>query len=125
MTPAEGMQRLMFHTQPEPGSFLHMLRPYRGLDANVMRDVSQSLRACAERFLEEQIPRELVSAAWALSHLGRLWALEPEGMLRRNGLITDEDLATLTAFLDRFEHAVMMLLERAPDAAFSGWTDDA
>ena len=124
MTPAEAMQRLMFHTRPEPGSFLNMLRPYRGLDANVMRDVAQSLRVCAERFQDERVPRELISAVWALSHLGRLWALEPDGMLRRNGLISDEDQTTLSAFLDRFEYAVMMLLDRAPDAALAGWTDD-
>lgn len=121
MSPDEGIQRLAFHTQPQPGSFLHMLRPYKGLQDAVIADVSRSLRACAVRFGEECVSRELMSSVWAIVHLGRSWALEPDGMLRRNGLIGEDDQAKLAAFIRRFESAVMLLLDRAPEEAFAGW----
>ena len=121
MTPDEGIERLIFHTRPEPGSFLNMLRPYKGLQDEILADVARSLRACAERFTTEVLPRELVSAAWALSHLGRSWALEPDGMLRRNRLINEAAQAKLADFLSQFEYAVMMLLDGAPEEAFANW----
>lgn len=114
MTPDQGMNRLVFHSQPGAGSFLDMLRPYRGLQYEVLRDVMDALRACAPKLSEEQLPRALVSALWGISHLGRSWALEADGMLRRNQLITDSDRANLAAFLEGFEYAVTMLLEGVP-----------
>ena len=111
MTPEQGMNRLVFHTQPDAGSFLDMLRPYRGLRDDVLEDVMDALRACAPTLSGEQVPQRLVTALWAISHLGRSWALEPDGMLRSNQLISDDDQAKLAAFLQRFEYAVMMLLE--------------
>ena len=121
MTPDEGVERLSFHTQPEPGSFLNMLRPYKGLQDEILADVARSLRACAERFTSEALPRELVSALWALSHLGRSWALEPDGMLRRHRLITEADQAKLADFFSHFEYAVMLLLDGALEEAFANW----
>ena len=61
-------------------------------------------------FASDQLPQPLVSAVWAISHLGRLWALDPNGMLRRNALISDADVTKLSAFLERFDMAVMLLL---------------
>jgi hypothetical protein len=124
LEPNEAMRRLRFHCQPEPGAFLHMLRPYRGVRDEVLRDVSSSLRACAERFREQQLPRDLMSAIWGISHLGRLWALAPDGMLRRNRLIDDHDLAKLQEFMDRFDLAVLLLLDGAVDQAFADWPSD-
>lgn len=115
MTPDEGMNRLMFHAQPDSGSFLHMLRPYRGLRDDVLKDVMDALHACAPKLSEEQLPQGLMSALWGISHLGRSWALQPGGMLRRNNLITDEDQGKLATFLERFEYAVMMLLDGVPE----------
>lgn len=121
MTPDEGIERLIFHTRPEPGSFLYMLRPYKGLQDEVLADVARSLRACADRFTAEVLPRELVSAVWALSHLGRAWALDLDGILRRSRLIGDADQAKLADFLSQFGYAVMMLLDGAPEEAFADW----
>jgi hypothetical protein len=121
MTPDEAMTRLEFHTRPEPGSFLNMLRPYKGVRDEAINDVSRSLRASATRFAEDRLPRDLVSSVWAISHLGRSWALEPDGMLRRNELISDDDQAKLADFISRFDYAVMMLLDGVPEEAFAGW----
>ena len=98
-----------------------MLRPYQGLSVDALADVKESLRACAPRFSEDRLPRELVHALWAISYFGKFWALEPEGMLRRNGLISDDDQKKLAKFLERFDYAVAMLLDGAIDEAFIAW----
>lgn len=123
MTPDDGIERLTFHTRPEPGSFLHMLRPYKGLDDAILAGLSRSLRACAGRFADERVSRELVAAAWAIAYFGRALALEPDGMLRSNGLISGSDHAKLAAFIRHFEFAVMMLLSGAPEEAFAAWPE--
>lgn len=114
MTPEEGMQRLAFHTLPEEGSFLEMLRPYRGVREDVLDDVMRALRGCAPMLVADHPPRALVSSLWAISHLGRSWALDPGGMLRRNQLIGDADQTRLAGFLDDLDRAVLMLLEGVP-----------
>jgi hypothetical protein len=88
-----------------------MLRPYGGLKQQVLSDVSNSLKAAAPKISGEHLPRELVSALWAISYYGRCWALDPEGMLRRNNLISDADLTTLARFLDWFDYAVSLLVQ--------------
>lgn len=114
-------ERLIFHTTPEPGSFLEMLRPFRGVSSAVLDDVESALRTVAARLGEDQLPRSLVSALWALVHLGRAWAIEPHGMLRRNDLLSDADMETLAQFLDRVGYAVMCLLDQNPEEAFADW----
>jgi hypothetical protein len=111
MTPEEGTRRLVFHASPEPGSFLAMLQPFRGLDDEVLEDLDAALRACGGRLSEAHLRRDLVSAVWIISRLGRLLAIDPGGQLRRNGLIPPADQARLAAFLARFDEAVMRLLE--------------
>lgn len=111
MTPSEASDRLQFHTEPEEGSFLQMLRPYRGIRDEVLTDVMHCLRACAPMVGANQLPRDLVRAVWAISRLGRSWALHPDGMLRRNDLIAPADQKRLWDFLEDFDSAVMLLLE--------------
>ena len=124
MTCDEAIERILFHARPEPGAFLEMLRPYHGLRDEVLVELKACLRTAALRFVDRTLPRELVSALWAISYFGRLWALEPDGMLRRNCLISDNDLARLRAFLDHFDYAVAILLEGGVDTAFANWTSE-
>lgn len=111
VTPAKGLRRLDFHTQPVAGSFLELLRPYRGVRDEVLDDVMGALRAAAPLIGRPTLPRQLVSALWAISRLGHSWALEPGGMLRRNHLIGETDQQRLSALLERFDFAVVGLLQ--------------
>ncbi len=121
MTPEDAAKLLIFHSTSQPGGFLAMLRPYRGLRVELLDDVMASLRACAPLLMAPDVPRDLVSAVWGISFLARSWALCPEGMLRRNHLIADADLVTLSDFLERYDYAVMMLLDGVTEAeAFGG-----
>jgi len=120
MSPEDSIERILFHAQPDEGTFLHMLRPYRGVKQDVLVDVLAALKNAAPFIASAALSRELASALWAISHLGRLWALAPNGMLRANDLITKSDQDRLNEFLETFDHAVMVLLEGGDvDAAFS------
>ena len=110
MTPGEAAHRLEFHTQPVPGSFLGMLRPYQSLDPAVLDDLLATLHACADAFGLDPMPRALVSAVWTISCFGRAWALAPDGALRRNGLLAEEDRQRIEACLDEFDWKIAMLL---------------
>src|SRR5262245_47937090 len=91
--------------------FLEMLRPYCGLRDEVLKDVMDALRNCLPKLREERVSRELVAELWAISRLGRSWALDPGGMLRRNDLIEPADQKKLWDFLEDFDHAVFAQLD--------------
>lgn len=122
MTPEQAIQRLVFHTMPEPGGFLDMLRPYHGLKQDVLVDVMDALKASASIIRAATLPRELVSALWCISYLGKMWSLAPDGMIRGNNLINDADLAMLEKFFKRFDWAVRVLLGDG-DSIDSAFTD--
>jgi hypothetical protein len=71
MTAQEAVARLVFHTLPEPGSFLGMLRPYQGLHQDVLDDVLDALRACVDVLTEPRLDRDLITAPWASVARGR------------------------------------------------------
>lgn len=120
MKSIEATRRVVFHSQPESGAFVDMLRPYKGLREEVLQDLLDALRFCADELGREEVNRELMSALWAISYLGRSWALDPGGMLQANKLISQEDEARLRDFIDRLDFAVMVLLDGGDvDSAFS------
>ncbi len=63
------------------------------------------------------VDRELVSALWSLCELTRLWAIDEGSMLRRNDLLSEDDLALLRRWHDMICYAVMILLDAGDDAA--------
>src|SRR3954452_18791548 len=83
------------------GGCLGSLRPYGGsLNEGNFHAVMAALVGVAPHLRgEARVDREVVSALWSLCALARLWALEPGGMLRRNGLISDADQARLAEWL--------------------------
>jgi hypothetical protein len=119
VSPEEAAARLIFHARSEPGAFLDMLRPYRGVREDVLQDVQESLRLSMPLFEKPPLGRELVSALWAISYYGRFWALDPNGMLQRNQLIADADLERMKSFLARFDWAIANILDGSPAAAFT------
>lgn len=114
MTPEDATRRLAFHATPQPGSFMSMLHRYRGLDEVVLEDLDEALRASAGRLTAAPLPRELVSALWTISHLGRALAVDPCSTLRRNELITPAEQARLATFMASFDEAILELLEGTP-----------
>lgn len=116
MTPEQAIERLDWHTQPEPDAFLGMLRPYSGtLRLEVLGDLEEAVRGALPALSQPVLSRRLVSSLWAIVHYGRMWALEPDGMLRRNNLISDHDLGTLERFLTGLSFGLALILGDAVD----------
>ena len=93
------------------GGFLGSLRPYGGhLVEENFREVMESLSVLAPELSGATVDREVVGALWAMCHLARAWGVEPEGMLRRNSLISAADVETLADWVDTLSYATMCLL---------------
>ena len=97
--------------------FLQSLRPYRGhLDAAAMNDVLNCVSAVAEHLkTADTLDRAVVNSLWGINHWARSWALHPDGMLRRNGLISDADRQTLSDWLDDLAERIAFMLDGGTD----------
>ncbi len=121
MTPAQAKDLLLHHafTHPESANhpksesgFLGSLRPYRGhLVEDNFREVMEALRALAPTLSGEAVDREVVGALRAICHLGRAWGGWPDGLLRRNGLISAADVTTLEEWVDSLSYSTFCLLD--------------
>jgi internalin A len=112
------------HWKMENG-FLGSLRPFRGelLEGN-LHEVMAALRALSDELGRDQVNRELISSLWGLYHLARAWALEPEGMLRSNGLLSKAQIEMMETWLNLISYAVMILLENGgEEEAFHGYRE--
>jgi hypothetical protein len=131
MTPAQAKELLLLHAFWHPRSaehpkaasgFLGSLRPYGGhlLEENFI-EVMESLRILAPELLGTTVDRELLGALWSLCHLARAWGVEPEGMLRRNGLISPADVERLAGWIETVSYATMCLLNGSEEEAFHAY----
>lgn len=114
------VEELSFHSGTSPltddprwrNGFLAMLRPYKGLRLEVFEHLMACVRSVAEHLsTAEELDRRVVDALWGICHYTRAWALRPGGMLRRNGLISMAEQATLEAWIEEISNAVTLLLQ--------------
>lgn len=124
MTRDEAIERLAFHAGRDPRiddprwkrGFLPSLRPFDGtLKRDQMDDVIRCVLSLANEFESETLPRLLMNDLWAIVHLGRLWGVEKDGMLRRNNLISDDDVKSLDRWLESLSFGILFLLDGAPE----------
>ena len=135
MTSAEAKEMLLLHSFCDPrsaehpkatGGFLGSLRPYSGhLVEENFREVMESLRVLAPELSGATVDRDVVGALWAMCHLARAWGVEPEGMLRRNALISAADVEILAGWVDTLSYATMCLLDGSgQEEAFHAYDHD-
>ena len=120
MTQAEAKNLLLHHAfshedYEHPKSqrgFLGMLRPFNGTlpEANY-HEIMAALNALAEALEQPALDREVMAALWGICHLARAWGLEPEGMLRRNNLISAAQIEQLDAWVESISNATCCLLD--------------
>lgn len=92
--------------------FLGMLRPFRGeLDEHNFHELMNIIEVLAEEFEKPQVNREILACFWSICQLARTWALYPDGMLQKNGLLSKEQVELMEEWLDMISYAVMILLE--------------
>ncbi len=94
------------HVLDGRSGFLGMLRPYGGLRQWAFDEVM----ACA-RILAPSLSVSLSTGRWltfwSICHLARAWGVNPEGMLRRNGLASDQEIKVLVVDRADFLHDVL------------------
>jgi len=119
------IEELTFHCGSNPNiddprwsaGFLQSLRPYRGtLDTDAWAHFIDCVDAVAGHLkTADAIDRNVINSLWGVCHYARAWALHPDGMLRRNNLITAEDQATLAEWLDELSERIAFMLDRGHD----------
>ncbi|PAF28665.1 hypothetical protein [Paenibacillus sp. 7516] len=112
------------HPKMESG-FLGSLRPFRGqLIEENFHELMEIVRTLAPQLKQQALNREVMSCLWSITHLGRAWAILPDGMLRRNKLLSDEQIALMEEWLDLLSYAVMILIEDGgEEEAFWGYKE--
>jgi hypothetical protein len=81
-------------------AFLDALRPYRRvLPRGEFHRVAEAMRGVADCIREDPIDREALDILLVLLHTADAWALDPDGMLRRNNLITDDHQRVMRRWL--------------------------
>ena len=105
--------------------FVGSLRPYTGkLYPENFHEVMAALATLALELEQPTVDREIIGALWGITHFARAWGLEPDGMLRRNDLISDEDVDTLSSWVDAISYATVTLLDGGGlDEAFSSYRE--
>ena len=120
MTPEEAIEELSFHCGSNPKiedprweqGFLGMLRPYKGLRQETYDHLVACARALAPHLKNDaMLDRRVVNSLWGICHLARAWGLHPDGMLRRNGLITEDDQQRLEGWIEELSYDLMAILD--------------
>ena len=84
----------------------------------------ESLRVVAPSLQGDVVPREVVSSLLSICHLGRAWGVHPDGMLRRNGLISDTDVERLDGWIETISYAAMCVLDGDVEEAFHSYDQE-
>ncbi|MDO3409626.1 hypothetical protein QWJ34_07610 [Saccharibacillus sp. CPCC 101409] len=117
------------HDDPEhvgmQRGFLGMLRPFQGiLIEENFRELMQIVDTLSEELEKEALDRTIVSGLWSICQYARAWAVEPDGMLRKSDLISDEQLRLMAQWVDILSYAVSTLLEGGGrEEAFWGYRE--
>lgn len=119
MTEDEAIEALRFHCGADEriddprwsNGFLGMLRPYQGLIERNFHEVMAAIVVLQRPLQRQDVPRVVISALWGICHYARSWGLDDGGMLRRNNLITPEEIQTLDVWVNMIEDVLTTLLD--------------
>jgi hypothetical protein len=126
MTEKEAIELLMHHSfahqdidnPKSKKGFLEMLRPFQGeLFENNFHELMEIIKVLKGQFDKDNIDRQIISNFWSICHLSRAWAIEQNGMLRRNSLISDTQIELLSNWTDCISYTIRNLLDGLPDEA--------
>lgn len=120
MTKEEAKQLLKYHSFMDEDikhpkmtrGFLGMLRPFSGeLIEENYHEIIKAMKVLADDLRDKDlIDREIISCLWGICHLTRSWAIEKEGMLQSNNLITERQVELLEDWIEAISFAMMMIL---------------
>jgi len=91
--------------------FIGCLRPWSGLRDENYRELMTAIVSLRHSLAERDAwPTELIAGIVGITRMAHCWGIDETGMLRRNNLITDTDVARLRQWTRRIESVVEQLL---------------
>ena len=122
MTVEDAIEELMYqsgshenfeHKRWQNG-FLSQLRPFRGefCEENYHL-IMKALQVLAPELEKDFVDKRIISSVMGICHLGRMWAVDPEGMLQSNNLISKEQISKIDDWLVDISYATFCLLDGA------------
>lgn len=120
MTKEDAIEELMYqsgnHENIESerweSGFLGQLRPFKGtLNEKNYHLIMQALKVLAPELEKELIDRRIIACVWGICHLGKMWAIHPEGMLQSNHLISQKQTSQIDDWLSDISYAAFSLLD--------------
>ncbi len=134
MTEEQAIEELLFqsggHSDIEnprwQKGFLGMLRPFQGeLYEENFHKIVKALKVLTKKMQQDNVPREIMSSIFGICHLGRAWGVEPNGMLRSNNLISDEQVKLLEKWIWNISYITFCILDGCDEVtAFEMYEDD-
>ncbi|MEX6687692.1 hypothetical protein QTN47_09325 [Danxiaibacter flavus] len=131
MTETESLELLKYHGYNHEDleniktkqGFLGMLRPFQGsLYEKNFHEVMSILRTLSYHFRDSHINRQVISSFWSICYFTRSWALDEGGMLRRNKLLSNEQIEQLSSWIDCISATINNLLNDIDvDQAFESY----
>lgn len=129
MTKEEAIEQLSFHSGRHPdihsdkwtNGLLPSLRPFKGLNVAAFNNLMECLNVLKEDIKQsETLNKELILNLWTICHYSKAWGIDPQGMLRSNNLISDEELKELTNWIYIISYRISFWLEGLEDE--EDWT---
>jgi hypothetical protein len=120
MTEKEAIELLKYHScshedidNPKyENGFLGMLRPFKNvLYESNYHEVMMIVKTLATSLQSDCLDRDVIADLWAICHCTRSWAIDNGGMLRRNKLISAEQIEILTDWVEDISMEIMLLLQ--------------
>jgi hypothetical protein len=124
MTREQALEQLSFHSGRHSdihsdkwtNGFLPSLRPFKGLNEQAFNNLMECLNVLKDEIRQSKtLNKELVLDLWTICHYSKAWGTDPEGMIRSNNLISDEELEELVNWINKISYKVSFWLEGLED----------
>ena len=101
-----------FESERWENGFLGQLRPFKGvLHEKNYHSIMQALKILAPELEKDFIDKRIISTIWGICHFGRMWAIDPDGMLQRNELLNEQQTLQIDDWLIDVSYAAFCLLD--------------
>lgn len=92
--------------------FVGRLRPFNGkLYEDNFHKIVNALHILSDEFSHNNIRKDIISSIWAICHLTKTWAINSDGMLQSNSLITSKQTKQLENWIEHISHITFYLID--------------
>jgi hypothetical protein len=93
--------------------FLGMLKPYRGelYEENYNEIITAIKVLSSETSKGESVQKEIMEDILSICYYANFWGLDKDGMLRRNGLLPDQDIDKLQQWIQGIIKELIIALD--------------